>query len=128
MDGRAFFDQVDAHGGLNWLGSRQGAGPGTDEVYVGHALTGARYALPVEAILAHEWDELEAVLTGKRRPRVLTHLTRIVGYFSQVHNWNRSKHAELRDRRLGAYTVDEPASAGDDRVLAAAEGRAQAVA
>ncbi len=108
MDGRDFFDRVDTHGGLDWIGSRQGSGPGTDEVYVSHATTGAKFALPVETILAHEWDELEAVLTGKRLPRVLTHLTRIVGYYSQVHNWNRSKHAELKDRGEGTYLVSEP--------------------
>jgi hypothetical protein len=33
------------------------------------------------------------------------HLTRIVGYFSRVHNWNKSKLGELKDRRSGSYGV-----------------------
>jgi len=30
-------------------------------------------------------------------------LTRIVGYFSRITNWNKSKIGELRDRRAGSY-------------------------
>jgi len=30
-------------------------------------------------------------------------VTRIVGYYSRVSNWNKSKLAELRDRRSGNY-------------------------
>jgi hypothetical protein len=30
-------------------------------------------------------------------------ITRIVGYYSRVHNWNSSKIAELKDRRQGNY-------------------------
>jgi ribonucleoside-triphosphate reductase len=32
-------------------------------------------------------------------------LTRIVGYFSRISNWNKSKIGELRDRRAGNYRV-----------------------
>lgn len=32
-------------------------------------------------------------------------LTRVVGYFSRVDNWNKSKKAELRDRQKGNYSV-----------------------
>ncbi|MBL7222892.1 MAG: anaerobic ribonucleoside-triphosphate reductase [Candidatus Brocadiae bacterium] len=32
-------------------------------------------------------------------------LTRIVGYFSRITNWNKSKLGELRDRRSGRYAV-----------------------
>jgi ribonucleoside-triphosphate reductase len=33
-------------------------------------------------------------------------VTRIVGYFSRISNWNKSKLGELRDRRRGDYSVD----------------------
>jgi len=33
-------------------------------------------------------------------------LTRIVGYFSRVNNWNKSKLGELRDRQRGTYSVE----------------------
>ena len=32
-------------------------------------------------------------------------ITRIVGYFSRINNWNKSKLAELRDRHRGDYMV-----------------------
>jgi len=34
-------------------------------------------------------------------------MTRIVGYFSRVSNWNKSKLGELKDRRRGNYSVME---------------------
>jgi ribonucleoside-triphosphate reductase len=32
-------------------------------------------------------------------------MTRIVGYFSRVNNWNKSKLGELKDRHKGNYSV-----------------------
>ena len=32
-------------------------------------------------------------------------ITRVVGYYSRVHNWNKSKIGELKDRRKGTYSV-----------------------
>jgi ribonucleoside-triphosphate reductase len=32
-------------------------------------------------------------------------LTRIVGYFSRVDNWNGSKQGELKDRHKGDYSI-----------------------
>jgi anaerobic ribonucleoside-triphosphate reductase len=32
-------------------------------------------------------------------------MTRVVGYFSRVHNWNKSKIGELADRHKGNYSV-----------------------
>ncbi|MFW6161956.1 MAG: anaerobic ribonucleoside-triphosphate reductase [Planctomycetota bacterium] len=34
-------------------------------------------------------------------------LTRIVGYFSRITNWNKSKIGELRDRRAGSYALSQ---------------------
>jgi len=34
-------------------------------------------------------------------------MTRIVGYFSRISNWNQSKLGELKDRRRGNYSVTE---------------------
>jgi hypothetical protein len=34
-------------------------------------------------------------------------LSRVVGYFSAIHNWNGSKQAELRDRQKGNYAVPQ---------------------
>jgi len=42
-------------------------------------------------------------------------LTRIVGYYSRITNWNKSKLGELRDRRAGDYSLRalEPARSQD---------------
>jgi hypothetical protein len=107
MDGRDFFDRVETHPGLEWLGARPGPTAAGDEVLVGRTGGGTAHAVAVSEVLRQPWEELEGVLTGAREPRVMTHITRIVGYFSQVHNWNRSKLAELGDRHLGDYAVPE---------------------
>lgn len=52
-----------------------------------------------------DWPELHAVLTGVREPEVLVHMSRIVGYFSRISEWNSSKIGELRDRRRGNYDI-----------------------
>jgi len=45
-------------------------------------------------------------------------ITRIVGYFSRVNNWNKSKLGELHDRRRGEYSV----GAGAETAVAGAAG------
>jgi hypothetical protein len=120
MDGREFYSRVQEHEGLEWLGSRAGATPTEDEVIIQFKRTGAKFAVSLAAIGDHSWDELFAVLSGQRSPRVMTHLTRIVGYYSQLHNWNRSKLAELRDRHRGNYSLPE-------RQVATAAGAAAAI-
>ena len=32
-------------------------------------------------------------------------VSRVVGYFSRIDNWNGGKRAELKDRRKGDYSV-----------------------
>ena len=32
-------------------------------------------------------------------------MSRVVGYFSKIDNWNGSKKAELRDRQKGKYKI-----------------------
>lgn len=34
-------------------------------------------------------------------------VSRIVGYYSRINNWNKSKLGELRDRRLGNYSISQ---------------------
>lgn len=34
-------------------------------------------------------------------------LSRVVGYFSRINNWNLSKHGELADRHAGDYSIGE---------------------
>ena len=34
-------------------------------------------------------------------------VSRVVGYFSKISNWNKSKQAEFKDRQKGTYGVEE---------------------
>jgi ribonucleoside-triphosphate reductase len=47
-------------------------------------------------------------------------VTRVVGYFSRVTNWNLSKLGELRDRHRGNYLVGSPAVPRESQAPAAA--------
>lgn len=35
----------------------------------------------------------------------LVHISRVVGYYSRIENWNKSKQGELKDRHKGNYSV-----------------------
>lgn len=34
-------------------------------------------------------------------------MSRVVGYYSIIENWNESKQAELKDRQAGQYKISE---------------------
>jgi hypothetical protein len=55
-------------------------------------------------------QEFLRVMQNDRAPIVLHGITRIVGYYSRVTNWNKSKIGELRDRAQRNYglTVESP--------------------
>jgi hypothetical protein len=102
MIGREFYDRVNAHADMEWIGAIEGKDSIDGEAIVCHIKTGVKHAVSVRAVLDTEWPELEAVITGARYAKLMVHRTRIVGYYSRVENWNGSKLAELRDRQAGA--------------------------
>jgi len=106
MDGCAFYDLVDAHSELEIAGIRDGT------ILVKHEPTKALYSVDPELVASEEWEVVEAVLCGTRGAIVLSHMTRIVGYYSQIENWNKSKLGELDARRRGNYFVPEAVGAG----------------
>jgi len=101
MDCRTFWDAVHSEPGLTWHGVSG------DEVII----KGPRFifAITVETIEDGEWVQLRDVLLERRMPVCLTQIARIVGYWSNMRNWNRSKVAEQRDRRQGDYGFTERA-------------------
>jgi len=34
-------------------------------------------------------------------------MSRVVGYYSIIENWNESKQAELKDRQMGSYKIEQ---------------------
>lgn len=71
----------------------------------------ARWGVTVSEIRDQaDADDMVLVFQGRRPPRILRHMTRIVGYYSFLDNWNGSKLAELHDRHKGDYEVQALAS------------------
>jgi len=89
------------------LGSKKGDTPVEDEVLVGNTQTDYRIAILLSAIYQHTWEEFEMILTGARLPEVMGKFSRIIGYYSNMRSWNKSKLAELRDRQKGNYGILE---------------------
>lgn len=55
----------------------------------------------------NSWCDLELVLVCEREALQLKHMTRVVGYYSLVQNWNKSKVGERNDRQKGNYAIKE---------------------
>ena len=79
---------------------------GNPSVLLHHKPSGLTTQIPISGIDNLDEKTLLAILSGEREPKVLRHMTRIVGYFSNIHNWNDSKLGELRDRRKGNYSIE----------------------
>jgi hypothetical protein len=105
MDAGEFYDRVEAHPELEGAGLEEPAEGRAAAGLVRHVPTGAKFRVELSSLADQSWAALEAVLTGRRAPKVLSHMTRVVGYFSRLENWNRSKLAELRGRQQGDYTL-----------------------
>lgn len=68
------------------------------------SIKGVAYGVPLETIKETPTEELiEALETGVFVK--LYGVTRIVGYYSRISNWNKSKLGELQDRHRGNYSV-----------------------
>jgi len=63
---------------------------------------GHQIEIDVDEVETAPLDSIIAVLYG-RKSIILDGITRIVGYYSRVSNWNKSKVGELRDRAKGEY-------------------------
>ena len=71
---------------------------------INHELEKA-YFVPMREVVKATKDELVAIVASLADGvfQRVQGVTRIVGYYSRVNNWNSSKIGELRDRRAGNY-------------------------
>jgi len=54
------------------------------------------------AVLHNDWAVLwQCVVQGKD----VIQMTRVVGYYSRIQNWNKSRKGELKARQAGNYKV-----------------------
>ena len=65
---------------------------------------GRNYAINLEKSDATP-DEIRSLCLGERETDELRTFTRVVGYYSNTGNWNKSKLGELKDRRKGNYDI-----------------------
>lgn len=96
-----FFYKVEEHPDL------KGVSINDKRVLVNHLPTNVTISMPLSAIQGCSWKDLEDSFCGRRESQVLRHLTRVVGYYSRVENWNASKIGELKDRQKGNYVLPE---------------------
>lgn len=66
--------------------------------------TNKKYEIKKDILENVDYENLISVLSG-REAVVIDGITRIVGYFSKISNWNKSKIGELDDRRKGNYKI-----------------------
>ena len=106
-----FVEAVELSSDLEVIGT---ALPSNEEVFVirdyskTEGIEGAYVEVSIEEIVRKATDcdkaqEFVSVIQNDRAPIVLNGITRIVGYYSRVNNWNKSKVGELRDRAKGSY-------------------------
>jgi len=99
MDLIEFFDKVEAERDM------RGVSVGDEDIVVN--CNGTDILLPTNLVASLPWDILYSALHGNGDITVLRHMTRVVGYYSRVENWNKSKLGELKDRHNGDYTLDK---------------------
>ncbi len=84
----------------------KGKHEGDDGYFVGCERLDTTAHFTPEAIESNDWPTLQSqIIQGKDVRQV----TRVVGYYSRVENWNKSKLGELKDRHKGDYRVNSSA-------------------
>ena len=68
--------------------------------------TDKKYEIRKDILESTDYENLISVLSW-RDAVVVDGITRIVGYFSKISNWNKSKIGELDDRRKGNYKIGD---------------------
>jgi len=85
--------------GLEWSDGEYGK---VDGIFVKDPYRGVHSHFSKDVIEENDWETLKIrIYQGKD----IYHVTRIVGYFSRIENWNKSKLGELKDRQKGSYIL-----------------------
>lgn len=101
---RAFNEAIENHKYLEIDGDIEGKDLSTHRLVILNHDKEVAYSITLEAVLNQETAALiQALETGINNR--LYGITRIVGYYSRISNWNKSKIGELQDRHRGRYSV-----------------------
>ena len=100
----AFDSAIEGHEFLEIDGDLPGNAPKEDSLKIINHKLECAYAIDIDSVIRQDLKSvINALETG-----IFTRLngvTRIVGYYSRVSNWNKSKIGELHDRHMGRYSV-----------------------
>lgn len=104
----AIFDEtIDKHDFLDIAGDIEGDNPEKHLIKVVNHNTEEAYTISIDTIVRQRIGSIVRALETGITTRLFG-ITRIVGYYSRVNNWNKSKRAELADRHKGSYKLPEP--------------------
>ncbi|GAB62925.1 MAG: hypothetical protein DWB56_07600 [Candidatus Jettenia sp.] len=101
---KAFDEAIEGHEFLEIDGDIDGSTPQEHLLKIINHKLECAFAISIDAVIRQDLgfviDALETGTTNR-----LHGVTRIVGYYSRVSNWNKSKIGELNDRHMGRYSV-----------------------
>lgn len=100
----AFDDTVKNHEFLEIDGDIEAATPNEHLIKVINHNTEEAHSVTIDAIVRQRTGSIVRALETGVTTRLFG-ITRIVGYYSRVNNWNKSKKAELADRHKGSYKL-----------------------
>jgi len=98
MQVQDFIDKCVDHG-YEWA---EGKHDDNDGYFIRSERFDTKVHITKDAIEKNEWPRL---CNGITQGKDVYHMTRVVGYYSKIHNWNKSKIGELADRHEGEYCV-----------------------
>ncbi|TLD41100.1 MAG: Ribonucleotide reductase of class III (anaerobic), large subunit [Candidatus Jettenia ecosi] len=101
---KAFDETIEGHEFLEIDGDIDGSTPQEHLLKIINHKLECAFAISIDAVIRQDLDfVIDALETGTTNR--LHGVTRIVGYYSRVSNWNKSKIGELNDRHVGRYSV-----------------------
>lgn len=112
MNLTGFMQNVDEHPELTGVDIILADEPDEDAFVILHKKGKIGYRVLVDTVQQETWETLEPILTGQRQAEALYHISRVVGYFSRLENWNQSKLGEHKDRMKGNYGIGEKSRDG----------------
>jgi anaerobic ribonucleoside-triphosphate reductase len=109
-----FVNEIESYDNLKIVAEVEGGGCDGSDILVlenseftedveGHQITVEVPEIFAKCRDAKQAKRFAAVVNSEEDPIKLHGITRIVGYYSRVTNWNKSKIGELRDRQKGQY-------------------------
>jgi len=101
---QGFAEEIDKTGYLTITAEDHSGIPKDDHLIVFNNKDNQKYKVLLSTVCSYDWQNLKRVLDGGEA-KIMDQMTRIVGYYSRVSNWNKSKLGELGDRRKGDYKI-----------------------